>query len=212
MMHPQKIFDSASVKVWQFGLSADAEQVMELRKDLDSADITAMKSYGRPELQNRFVVRRSTLRRLLALELGIDVPKKLRIKFEEGGKPWLEGFPVHFSISSSGQFGLVAVSAHCPIGVDIEIHNPKMASLDMHFLASEEINLLKAEQNDTANFFRIWARKESVIKATGDGMSFPLKTISVLQDVVMVPEPIRIQDLDVGEGYSAAFAMLNGLA
>ena len=203
-----KIYDNDSVKVWQFSLEADAEQVKELRKNLDSADITEMKSYGRPELQDRFVVRRSTLRRLLALELGIETPKKLKIEFEEGGKPWLKGLPVHFSISSSGQFGLVAISVSRPIGVDIEIHNPKMASLDMHFLASEEINLLKAEQNDTANFFRIWARKESVIKATGDGMSFPLKTISVLQDVVLVPEPARIQDLDVSDGYSAAFAIL----
>jgi len=208
MTSPTKIFDTDAVKVWQFGLEADAEQVKELRSDLDSADIAEMRAYGRPELQDRFVVRRSTLRRLLAQELGVETPKKLKIEFEEGGKPWLKGLPVHFSISSSGQFGLVAISANFPIGVDIEIHNAKMASLDMHFLASEEINLLKAEQNDTANFFRIWARKESVIKATGDGMSFPLKTISVLQDVVLVPEPARIQDLDVAEGYSAAFAIL----
>lgn len=207
-MDPTKIFDDGTVKVWQFSLAADAEAIKELRKGLNSSDLAQMKAYGRPELRDRFVVRRSTLRKILALDLGLNEPKKLKIAFEDGGKPWLEGLPLHFSVSSSGQFGLIATSIDRPIGVDIEIHNPKMASLDMHFLASEEVNLLKAEQNDTANFFRIWARKESIIKATGDGMSFPLKTISVLQDVVYVPEPAHIYDVNVGEGYSAAFAIL----
>lgn len=207
-MDPIKIYNDGVVKVWQFSLEADAEAIKVLRKGLDSSDLAQMKAYSRPELEGRFVVRRSSLRKILALDLGLDEPKTLKIAFEEGGKPWLEGLPLHFSVSSSGQFGLVATSVSRPIGVDIEIHNPKMASLDMHFLASEEINLLKAEQNDTANFFRIWARKESVIKATGDGMSFPLKTISVLRDVVYVPEPAHICDLNVGEGYSAAFAVL----
>ena len=207
-MEPTKVFDNGKVKVWQFGLNVDVELIKALKNDLDSSDLAQMNKYGRLEFQDRFVVRRSTLRHILAAELGFAEPKNLRIEFEEGGKPWLEGHPIHFSISSSNQFGLVATSIDCPIGVDIEIHNPKMASLDMHFLASEEINLLKAEKDDTANFFRIWARKESVIKATGDGMSFPLKTISVLQDVVYIPEPAHIQDLDVVPGYSAAFAIL----
>ena len=209
-MEPTKIFDDGKVKVWQFGLLVGAKQVTELRKNLDASDLAKMKEYSRPELQQRFVVRRGTLRELLAKELGIVEPKKMRLKAEDGGKPWVEGHPIHFSLSSSGDFGLVATSVDHPIGVDIEIHNPKMASLDMHFLASEEINLLKAENDDTANFFRIWVRKESVIKATGDGMSFPLKTIGVLQDVVYVPEPARIQDLVVTDGYSAAFALLLG--
>ncbi len=208
-MNANKIYDDGNVKAWQFNLEADAEQIKELRKELDTADLAQLKAYGRPDLQDQFIVRRSTLRRLLALELGADDPKKLRINTDEGGKPWLDGNPIHFSPSSSGQFGLIAVSTDRPIGVDIEIHNPKMASLDMQFLASDEINLLKAEQNDTANFFRIWSRKEAVIKATGEGMGFPLRTISVLQDVVTVPTAVHIRDLNVGPGYSAAFATLD---
>jgi 4'-phosphopantetheinyl transferase len=68
-------------------------------------------------------------------------------------------------------------------------------------------------------FFACWTRKESFLKATGDGLSFPLADFSVTTHPDLDPalEEIRenaearklwfLADLSVADGYRAAMAI-----
>ena len=78
----KKVFDDGKVKVWQFGFDVNPELISEFRKRLDPSDRARMTEYGRLDLQDRFVVRRNTLRQILAGELGVSEPKKLKKRLE----------------------------------------------------------------------------------------------------------------------------------
>ncbi|MFD0804179.1 4'-phosphopantetheinyl transferase superfamily protein, partial [Streptomonospora algeriensis] len=70
----------------------------------------------------------------------------------------------------------------------------------------------------TEGFFGYWARKEALLKATGDGLSAGLGTVGVSSpfepaavvewDSPAAPEHVRLTDLDAGHGYRAALAAL----
>lgn len=47
-------------------------------------------------------------------------PRSLRFGAQAGGKPYLIGEALHFSLSHSGDRVAVAVCRHAPVGVDIE--------------------------------------------------------------------------------------------
>ena len=136
------------------------------------------------------------LRRILAARLGRD-PDIVR---GPQGKPHLADDTVAFSVAHSGDRALIAVAASGPIGVDLEQHRPlRAADLAGRFFTAREAAIVAA---DPDAFFRIWTRKEAMVKAEGGGLSLPLDTIEVSGDV---PGWCFV-DLDVGPGWSAALA------
>lgn len=160
---------------------------------------------------------RALLRQLLARELHV-LPQEVAFTRGKYGKPTLASESLHFNVSHSGDFLLFALSKSGPIGIDIE----KWKSFDYLqtartvFSESEQrgLSLLKGEEMKRA-FFQGWARKEAFIKAIGQGISFPLKELSVdLSTAQHSSQPIRFQsDVLVGyrlfslscpEGYSSA--------
>ena len=91
---------------------------------------------------------------------------KLALPFEilktDNGKPYIEGNPLHFSISHSGDRGLIAISDK-PIGVDIEIFKDKLRkSVIERFSAREQ-----AEIADERDFLIHWTAREAYIKLYG---------------------------------------------
>lgn len=206
-MKLKKVFDQSGTQVWLFSLAATAAEVAGYLETLSRDEVKQSKTFGKPELAERFIVRRGVLRAILAKHLKCDTAD-LKFGVEEGGKPFLKSHELSFSASNSGEYGLVALSAKHKIGVDIERHNDKLAGLDFRFMAHDEVTEMKATQNETEFFFRIWSRKESVIKSTGAGLAYPLQTLSVLADTVNIPEPVSIQSIPVPEGYSAALATI----
>src|ERR1700733_5268161 len=70
-----------------------------------------------PEVRRRRVLLRAALRVALGRWLGCG-PQSLQFVTEVGGKPRLEGGGAHFSVSSSGDRGLIAITDVGPVGVD----------------------------------------------------------------------------------------------
>jgi 4'-phosphopantetheinyl transferase len=137
----------------------------------------------------RYTRRRAHLRRLLAEVTGRP-PATLRYSVNEHGRPLLPDHPgLHFSASSSGDLGLVGFSG-CEVGVDVEQVRPDHADRDVarRLFAPEEIAALDAAPDDFAGrFFNCWSRKEAYVKATGLGLSLPLKSFAV--EVHHTPTP-----------------------
>jgi 4'-phosphopantetheinyl transferase len=102
---------------------------------------------------------------------------------EPHGKPVVEGSPVQFNLSHTGDTALIAVSS-VPVGADIESardhRNP--LRLGQRFYSPAEAEWVGAGGPDevTPRFLRLWVRKEAVLKATGEGLPGGLETAAVL--------------------------------
>ncbi len=142
--------------------------------------------------QDQFIVTRSLLRLLLSNSLTKE-PNDIVFTYEQHGKPIIKdqvnNKPIEFNVSHSGDYALIAMTLENRVGVDIETINTRTEyeSLSNRFFSEKEkdelFNVEKLEQCDA--FYRIWARKESFIKAVGQGVSFGLDRFSVPVDETM---------------------------
>jgi len=91
------------------------------------------------------------------------------------GKPWYPDDPgFHFNLSHSGEYVALAIGSH-PVGVDCEqtrMNRDTDAIARRFFSAAEQQWLAGCHDSERARrFFELWSRKESLLKATGAGLS-----------------------------------------
>ncbi len=113
---------------------------------------------------------------------GLD-GARTEIRTETGGKPFLPGVPeFRFSLSHSGNRVLCAVHDH-PVGCDVERCGRDLLRLARRCFHPEEQKALEEAPEDRRQtlFFRLWTRKESFLKATGEGLSAPMSGFSVIR-------------------------------
>lgn len=106
-----------------------------------------------------------------------EKPLPLQYRYGEKGKPEIEDFPLHFSLSHSGLYVLCAVSER-QIGADIQqFRKTEFLRLTERFFAEREYEMLKqcGEKEREALFFQLWSRKEAYGKLTGQGIAAVLR-------------------------------------
>lgn len=117
--------------------------------------------------------------------------QKLGISREKHGKPCVTGTKqLFFNLSHSGSYAAAVFSGE-PVGIDVERVRPVDLALAKRFFAAEEYAALRAVSDEHGmggrldrEFIRLWTRKESYIKAVGEGMHLPLADFSVLSETV----------------------------
>lgn len=173
-----------------------------------------------PQDQHRYRFIRTVLRRLLAQNLDCD-PTKLRFSYSAKGKPTLANpaGPIHFSVSHSGDYGLIGIAQDQLIGVDLELmqSKPNFMNLAQRFFAPSESLWLttKTAADQQQNFYQFWTAKEAFLKATGLGISGGLDQVIVsktLQQYESLPEPYQVNHWQLlsqpfFENYWAAIAL-----
>lgn len=96
-------------------------------------------------------------------------PKEIEIKLFPSGKPYLEGNPVYFSISHSGNL-VACVVSHRPVGIDVELVRPIEPSIQERICTDAELKHLRSFKNEeerNLRFFTLWTRKEALFKQNG---------------------------------------------
>ena len=87
--------------------------------------------------------------------------------FLSHGKPVLRDYPdLHFSLSHSGNAVLCALDRR-PVGADIEMIRRRNLE---HLLSVERTSIEQAASPELC-FTRLWTRKESYLKLTGEGLT-----------------------------------------
>lgn len=140
----------------------------------------------------------------------------LPVTLEKGrfGKTYLCGCSgLFFNLSHAGDY-VAAVFAEDEVGIDIEsIRRAKEGVARRFFLGEEceylglgaEASLQWSKEEQDLRFTRLWTRKESYIKAIGEGMHLPLNSFSVLGDEVVTGgengERWYLRTYDKPEGY-----------
>jgi 4'-phosphopantetheinyl transferase len=121
------------------------------------------------------------LRTLVAAYAGQD-EASLSLSIGAHGKPYLDGHPLRFNLSHSGEWTLIALARGCELGVDLE-HARRVrrrtALLERCFTDAERGRL--ANGGDAA-LLRYWAAKEALVKAIGRGIAYGLKSIEIDED------------------------------
>lgn len=156
------------------------------------------------------------LLRLALAEAGVD---ETLFVYGAHGKPRLAGDPgVHFNLSHSGERAMCVLSEH-RVGCDVERIGRRGGDVAERFFAPEEYERIMAapEEARGAMFTRLWALKESFLKATGLGMTLPLSafTIDVGGGCVTVSQAVddhsyRFFELETGDEYQYAVCEQNG--
>lgn len=168
----------------------------------------------------RFVNRRAFVRRILGRYLGIE-PSNVRIRSSRGGRPELEAVDgVFFNASHSDGGVALAVTSQQHVGVDIERLRRIDDALELArgLFTAGEVDWLRgvAEPDRSRAFLTLWTRKESVVKAAGEGLSMPLDAFDVLDadgrvrwhNDVAGPHAFSFADLGLPEGYVGAVTLV----
>ena len=96
----------------------------------------------------------------------------------ENGKLFIPNSSIYVNLSHSGKYAVCAVSDK-PVGIDIQLCTKPDMRLAERFFSADEIDYLK----NGGDFFEIWVKKESFLKAIGTGLRTPLKSFSVLSNI-----------------------------
>ncbi len=178
--------------------------------------------------RRHFVVARAFLRLLLGRYLGAD-PSRIVLAYGPRGKPSLGGeradAALQFNVAHSHGVALYAFTYRRAIGVDVELvrHLEDMVQLARLVCSPRELTVFLAlPPEQQANwFFKMWTRKEAIVKATGDGLAQPLQELDVssppgdfgtsvsLGGTCARPALVRwtVRDVTAVPGYAAAIAV-----
>jgi len=220
---------SNDVHVWSAALD-DPTASMDACQPLLSADEQERaRRFRAPQDRRRFAVARARLRLILSRYLDVH-PLDVRFRLGFHGKPELDAGtadpPLVFNVSHSAEMAVYAVAERGRVGIDIERVSRTVdhSSLAERFFSDAEIASLRAvpEAERTEAFFSCWTRKEAYLKATGEGLSYPLDAFTVsigrsrpaamLEHGHDAEEPHRwsFEDLRISAGYVAAVAFDGG--
>ncbi|MBO0950261.1 4'-phosphopantetheinyl transferase family protein [Fibrella forsythiae] len=141
--------------------------------------------------KQRFVAGRGWFRYVAGQLLG-QSPQQVLLTTGPSGKPELirttgsqPGW--HINVSHSGEWVLLA-AGYVPVGVDVEWIKPGWPFQDLiesSFNADDQVQLA-ASQHPRELFYTLWTRKESLFKATGQGLTNDFMRISASKGVHQV--------------------------
>jgi 4'-phosphopantetheinyl transferase len=212
------------IHVWRQRVSLTAEEMRALHKLLSPDERNREERYRFEASRQTFVVCRGMLRVLLGGYLG-EQPERFEFTYSAYGRPELvpanKQNTLDFNVSHTEDFALLAFSRNRRIGIDIERVRRDFDAgeiAERFFSESERTRLRELSPNERyEGFFRCWTRKESFIKALGEGLSHPLDSfdVTIEPDVparLVATRPNdeaarwRLWDINVPSGYVAALA------
>lgn len=182
------------------------------------------------EASRRAVLAHGIKREILASILNVS-PESLQFTRSSHGKPRLVqpsgSPPIYFNLSHSADRMLMAVSSSYPIGVDLELVQslPDLDSMLERCLGDEEAAEFRTRvppERRLEGFYRVWTRKEALLKAVGLGLSAGLRNVTVMVHPDSASQPQEghvdlpgrdqekgwIWDLPLSNGYSGTVAGL----
>jgi 4'-phosphopantetheinyl transferase len=133
-------------------------------------------------------------------------PRLWRFAPAPRGKPHLIDAPrdLRFSLSHTRGMVAVALAEGVDVGVDVERSDRRADNMKLaaRFFASEEVAALQslAEEARRETFFSVWACKEAVVKATGEGLARALDSFAVTLD----PPGLAFRDAGPAPDWSLA--------
>jgi 4'-phosphopantetheinyl transferase len=214
------------VHIWRIDLTKQDDEIQRYRRVLSADEIERADRFYFERDRRRFTVAREAMRDILSRYTALPA-MDLCFSYGPKGKPELSGgleqSGIKFNLSHSAEIALLAVTRGLTVGVDIEWIQADFATDDIaeRFFSATEVQTLRSLPTDqrAEAFFSCWTRKESYIKAIGEGLSVSLDSFAVafapgfaaaLLHVEVDPEEVArwsMYNIVVSEGYKAALVV-----
>lgn len=175
-----------NVIAYHIDLSPDPATEAEAFARLDEYERSRTRRFTTPGPRRRFILCRAAVRSILCSNLGCH-NEQLTIGSSYYEKPYAivqeKSHPISFNVSHSGAHGLIALSSHGRLGVDIEeCYTRRNIDLlvDTSFTPAERADMKSGDVVQRQRlFFRLWTIKEALIKAVGIGLSIDMSSFEV---------------------------------
>lgn len=183
---------------------------------LDDVERGRAHTFVRPDDRSRFVLGAALLKLAIASSTAVAPAAVLVERTCDAcggphGRPRVSGCGLHLSVSHSASLVAVSLTWAGPVGIDIETRASGRAHPPAASFVSESEPVQRPE-----DLLTYWCRKESAVKATGDGLRLGLREVVVspageaarLVSYDGAPIAAFMTDLDLGADYAAALTVL----
>ena len=186
---------------------------------LSKSERERMATYRKRESADQFALGAAMVRLICSVERGQSAASMLVDRLclrcgRDHAPPKVNGGP-HLSVSHSGDVVAVGACREAEIGIDIErVQDLDVESIAAAACASTELKYVTS----AAELLTTWVRKESILKATGDGLDVSPRGVRVTPPheppllISYAGRPglvVRMQDLPMMEGFVGSLAALS---
>jgi 4'-phosphopantetheinyl transferase len=163
--------------IWWASLTAACDELLDA---LSPVEVERLGRFHHAADRDRSLLSAALLRGAAAALTGqaaahVVVERRCPDCSREHGRPALPGTGLFASASHSGGWVCVALTDAGPVGIDVEQLRPHVLYLADTVAEPREA----ARIRDDRGLLVVWTRKESVVKATGDGLRTPLPEVVV---------------------------------
>jgi 4'-phosphopantetheinyl transferase len=211
-------FKESDLHIWRYVLDEEEYHAEKINPILSASEQARCNEYMNEAEKIRYTCNHRFVRRVLATYLNIPASE---VMFSQAalGKPFVKGSSLFFNYSYRTTFGLLAVSKHHEIGVDIErmkvLQDPPTFASFSFSEKERAIIFNSAPENFQETLFTFWTFKEAIIKALGVGLNADLTQIDLSDFFYSNTNPLAydhnavytIQQINAIKGYKAAFAI-----
>src|SRR5262245_35513845 len=215
---------ACGVDVWMARQPQPRSAVDECYACLSEDETRRACRFTHDQARTCFILGRGALRAILGRYVHA-APQSVLFTYGPSGKPHLapnlSATDVHFNLSHSGDIVLIAVAQGRDVGIDVELirDDSDVLAIAERFFSQAESNWLAnlPTQERTAAFFRLWTRKEALLKGLGHGIGwgFDRLDLSSAHDTGEIPLAVEpsagkswlIFDVPAVKAYQAAIAV-----
>jgi len=188
LAYHKEIDPNTSFALWKIEETAE-ELTAQLQ--LKNHELEYLASLNKGKRNLHWLSTRVLLRNMINTDEYIDC------KVDEHGKPYLDNFPHHISLSHSFDYAAVMISKDKEVGIDIELIKDKIDRIAHKFMRPDELSFIDMD-NRTEHLYMCWCAKEAVYKLQGK------KNVSFHDHILLKPFDYKLS------GSSAASLEING--
>ena len=198
------------VHVWMFHLNTTPPGIKRFYPVLSTDEKERSERFVHFMHRKRFIASHGFMRHVLSQYVSSS-PENIEFGKGDNGKPFIKSansLNIHFNMSHSNHFAMLAVSRNMEVGMDVEYMDRKnqWQKLIKRFFTEPEqqaIFSLPADQQQQA-FFQVWTRKEAHMKVTGHG----LHLVPTQFTVTVPPTPAQLlAENDQPDSYISQWTM-----
>lgn len=211
------------VFIWVQHLDALFPKINMLYDCLTDDEKTRANRFAFEKHRMRFIGARVGLRKLLSYYLREPA---LTIAIEAGvyGKPYIvdsQAVGLQFNLAHANDYAIYAFTKGYPLGVDLESESQKIdkQGIAKRILTEKEYRYWNEKSHDEKwrLFYQAWVRKESAVKALGQGLHYPLSKFEIdlgqagMRKITLDGRCGYLQDLAILPGFQSSLTVLDAV-